>query len=61
MLHSLLAGTSTQAILAIVLIALIAGLARGFSGFGAALIFVPMASAVIGPKVAALLLLVVDG
>lgn len=61
MLHSLLAGASTQAIFAVVLIALIAGLARGFSGFGAALIFVPMASAVIGPKVAAPLLLVVDG
>lgn len=56
-----LAGTSSQVILAIVLIALIAGLARGFSGFGAALIFVPLASSVIGPKVAAPLLLVVDG
>ncbi len=40
--------------------ALIAGLARGFSGFGAALIFIPLASAVTGPQVAAPLLLVVD-
>lgn len=37
-----------------------ASLARGFSGFGAALIFVPMASAVLGPKLAAPILLVTD-
>ncbi|MCG7506558.1 sulfite exporter TauE/SafE family protein [Mesorhizobium retamae] len=61
MLQSLLAGTSNQAVLAIFAIGLIAGLARGFSGFGAALIFVPLASSVIGPKLAAPLLLVVDG
>lgn len=41
-------------------VALFAGLSRGFSGFGAALIFMPLASAVIGPKVAAPLLLIVD-
>jgi uncharacterized membrane protein YfcA len=41
--------------------AFLAGLARGFSGFGAALIFVPLASSVIGPKLAVPLLLVVDG
>lgn len=41
--------------------ALAAGLARGFSGFGSALIFVPLASAVVGPQVAVPLLLVVDG
>ena len=40
--------------------ALVAGLARGFSGFGGALIFVPVASAVIGPRSAAPLLLIVD-
>ncbi len=40
--------------------ALIAGLARGFSGFGAALIFVPLGSAAVGPKLAVPLLLVVD-
>ena len=37
-----------------------AGLSRGFSGFGAALIFMPMASSVIGPRVAAPVLLIVD-
>ncbi len=40
--------------------ALLAGLARGFSGFGAALIFMPLASAVIGPQVAGPTLLIVD-
>ncbi|HZH26536.1 MAG TPA: sulfite exporter TauE/SafE family protein [Azospirillaceae bacterium] len=38
----------------------VAGLARGFSGFGAALIFVPLASAAIGPRTAVPLLLVMD-
>jgi uncharacterized protein len=44
----------------LLLVAFSAGLARGFSGFGAALIFVPLASAVVGPQVAVPLLLVVD-
>lgn len=38
-----------------------ASLARGFSGFGAALIFIPLASALLGPKTAVPLLLVTDG
>ena len=41
-------------------IAFVAGLARGFSGFGGALIFVPVASAIIGPRSAAPLLLLID-
>ncbi len=40
--------------------ALIAGMARGFSGFGAALIFVPFAAKLIGPQMASPLLLVTD-
>lgn len=40
--------------------AAVAGLARGFSGFGAALIFIPLASATLGPRVAAPLLMLVD-
>jgi uncharacterized membrane protein YfcA len=40
--------------------AALAGLARGLTGFGAALIFIPLASTVTGPKLAAPLLLVVD-
>jgi uncharacterized protein len=42
------------------LVALAAGLSRGFSGFGAALIFVPLASALVGPKLAAPILVIID-
>jgi uncharacterized protein len=41
--------------------AFIAALARGFSGFGGALIFVPLASAAVGPQAAAPILLLIDG
>jgi uncharacterized protein len=41
-------------------LALVAGLARGFSGFGAALIFMPLASALVGPKLAAPVLMLTD-
>ena len=40
--------------------AFISGLGRGFSGFGSALIFMPLASAVIGAQVASPLLLIVE-
>lgn len=40
--------------------AFIAATARGFSGFGAALIFLPLAATVVDPKVASPLLLIVD-
>lgn len=55
-----LAGYSATALIALVVSAFIAGLARGFSGFGAALIFMPLASAIVGPKLASPILLVVD-
>ena len=45
----------------LMLAALVAGMARGFSGFGAALIFVPLAGALVGPKIAAPILVVIDG
>lgn len=51
--------SSTLALL--MLVALAAGLSRGFSGFGAALIFVPLASALVGPKLAAPILVIIDG
>lgn len=44
-----------------VAVAGLAGLARGFSGFGAALIFMPAGSALVGPAVAPPVLLVADG
>ena len=43
------------------LVAGVAGLARGFSGFGAALIFMPAGSALVGPALAAPVLLLADG
>jgi uncharacterized protein len=41
-------------------IAALAGAARGFSGFGSALIYVPLISAVYEPKIAAVSLLLID-
>lgn len=41
-------------------VAFVAATARGFSGFGAALIFVPLASTVVDPKIASPLLLITD-
>src|SRR5882757_7202642 len=41
-------------------IAAISGLVRGFSGFGSALIYMPLISAVYGPHVAAPTLLLID-
>jgi uncharacterized membrane protein YfcA len=54
------AGVSNSALLVTLGVAFVAALARGFSGFGAALIFVPIGSAVLGPHVAVPFLLVVD-
>ncbi len=39
----------------------VAGLVRGFSGFGAAMIFIPLGAALIGPKAAIALLWLADG
>jgi uncharacterized membrane protein YfcA len=52
---------STGALALLATSAFLAALARGFSGFGSALIFVPLASTAIGPHAAAPLLLVIDG
>ncbi len=54
------ADLSSSTLSLLIITALVAGLARGFSGFGAALIFVPVASALVGPRIAAPVLLVVD-
>jgi uncharacterized protein len=51
---------TTPAFLIAVTAAVVAALVRGFAGFGAALIFVPIASAAYGPTVAAPTLLIVD-
>jgi uncharacterized membrane protein YfcA len=54
------ADLSTARLIVLLATAFIAATARGFSGFGAALIFVPLASAVVSPKLAAPLLLITD-
>lgn len=58
---SALADFSTTVIALTILVAGVAGLARGFSGFGAALIFMPAASALVTPALAAPVLLLADG
>ncbi len=51
---------TTSAFLMAVAAAVAAALVRGFTGFGSALIFIPVASAAYGPTVAAPILLLVD-
>ena len=51
---------STHAAILICAIAFVSGTARGFSGFGAALIFMPLASSLAAPRLVAALLLIVD-
>ena len=46
--------------IAICAIAFISGTARGFSGFGSALIFMPLASSLAAPRLVAALLLIID-
>jgi uncharacterized protein len=54
------ADLSTFAAIAICAIAFVSGTARGFSGFGSALIFMPLASSMAAPKLVAALLLIID-
>src|SRR5450755_2234868 len=51
---------SVNAALAICAIAFVSGTARGFSGFGSALIFMPLASSMASPRLVAALLLIID-
>ena len=54
------ADVGTTVAIAICAVALVAGTARGFSGFGAALIFMPLASSLAAPRLVAALLLIID-
>jgi uncharacterized membrane protein YfcA len=54
------ADLTTFAAVAICAIAFVSGTARGFSGFGSALIFMPLASSMAAPKLVAALLLIID-
>jgi uncharacterized protein len=51
----------TTALVLLIFVALVAGMSRGFSGFGAALIFVPLAGVLVGPKLGAPILVIIDG
>lgn len=51
---------SLNAAIAICAVAFISGTARGFSGFGSALIFMPLASSIADPRLVAPLLLIID-
>ena len=51
---------SVNAAIAICVIAFVSGTARGFSGFGSALIFMPLASSMAAPRLVAALLLIID-
>jgi uncharacterized membrane protein YfcA len=51
---------STNTAIAICAIAFVSGTARGFSGFGSALIFMPLASSMAAPRLVAALLLIID-
>jgi len=46
--------------IALCAVAFVSGTARGFSGFGSALIFMPLASSIAAPRLVAALLLVID-
>src|SRR5258708_1178233 len=50
---------SLHAALAICAIAFVSGMARGFSGFGSALIFMPLASSMAAPRLVPALLLII--
>ncbi len=51
---------SLNVAIAICAVAFVSGTARGFSGFGSALIFMPLASAMRRPRLVAALLLIID-
>ncbi len=51
---------SIHAAIAICAIAFVSATARGFSGFGSALIFMPLASSMAAPRLVAALLLIID-
>jgi uncharacterized membrane protein YfcA len=53
-------GYSAPSLAVLLVTAFVAGLARGFSGFGSALIFMPLASAAIGVRIASPLMLIVE-
>ncbi len=54
------ADISSSALIRLAVIAFVASVTRGFSGFGSALIFMPLAGTAVAPRTAAALLLIID-
>ncbi len=54
------ANIGTSALIRLAIVALVSSVTRGFSGFGSALIFMPLAGTVVPPRTAAALLLIID-
>jgi uncharacterized membrane protein YfcA len=54
------ADVGLNAAIAICAVAFVSGTARGFSGFGSALVFMPLASSIADPRLVAALLLIID-
>lgn len=61
MFDQILAAALDAAMLPVFAVAVVAGLVRGFAGFGAGLLFVPFASALIDPASAVIMLWIADG
>ncbi len=55
-----MAATADRRFLVALAVAVLSGLVRGFSGFGSALIYMPLVAAVYDPRVAAVTLLLID-
>ncbi|SDR32806.1 sulfite exporter TauE/SafE family protein [Pseudovibrio sp. Tun.PSC04-5.I4] len=55
------AGLESTALLMVCATVALAGLTRGFCGFGAAMVYMPIASSIIAPKLAAASLMLIDG
>ncbi|PTW59672.1 hypothetical protein C8N35_10654 [Breoghania corrubedonensis] len=60
MLDDLMPSFSEPSVLLVCLAAAVGGAVRGFAGFGGAMVFMPVASAVIDPRIAAAAFLVMD-
>lgn len=59
-LQVLWSALAEPAVIAAIAVVFVAGLSRGFAGFGAGLIYVPAAAALLGPEVAAATILLYD-
>lgn len=60
MLDTIQAALNTQGVIWIIIAAMLAGIVRGFSGFGTAMIFLPVASSIFSPITAISVLTVMD-